>query len=178
MKRTWTMIAAVGVTGMALSVVAPGAAIGAGTRTEAAKKILADKGISLLKSHVSGKKHAASTAYQNVVDTSKGKKASTSPWSHVGVKKVNLSAEMLTGMVSLGKTYSYRVTTIAGGAHSKTSFHYVGHAVDVDRIDGKAVNSGNSKVAKFKKACRSLGADEILGPGDAGHATHIHCAWR
>ncbi|WP_327177138.1 hypothetical protein OG599_18890 [Streptomyces sp. NBC_01335] len=25
-------------------------------------------------------------------------------------------------------------------------------------------------------ACRKLGATEVLGPGDAGHARHVHCA--
>jgi hypothetical protein len=26
--------------------------------------------------------------------------------------------------------------------------------------------------------CRSLGADEVLGPGDPDHSTHVHCGWR
>jgi hypothetical protein len=25
--------------------------------------------------------------------------------------------------------------------------------------------------------CHALGATQVLGPGDPGHATHVHCAW-
>ncbi|WP_245960093.1 carboxypeptidase [Prauserella flavalba] len=149
----------------------------AASRQDLAKDVLADDGITLLDSHVSGNDHPESTAKRNVTDTSEGDPARTSPWSDVGVTEVQLSADMLRGMVSLGKDYSFRVTTIAGGDHSSTSYHYAGTAFDVDRIDGEAVGSGNGKVGDFRKACEDLGATEVLGPGDAGHDTHIHCAW-
>jgi hypothetical protein len=47
----------------------------------------------------------------------------------------------------------------------------------VDVINGKPVNSGNPHVRDFMKKCRDLGATQVLGPGDAGHSTHVHAAW-
>ncbi|WP_230424545.1 carboxypeptidase [Prauserella cavernicola] len=178
--KATTATAAASVTAVAAAVVLPlltAAPAAAASRQDLAKDVLADDGITLLDSHVSGNDHPESTAEQNVIDTSEGNPASTSPWSDVGVTDVDLSTNMLEGMVSLGKTYSYRVTTIAGGDHSATSYHYAGTAVDIDQIDGDPVNSGNSKVSELKQACEDLGAVEILGPGDAGHDTHVHCAW-
>jgi hypothetical protein len=145
---------------------------------EWAEQILDDNGIKPLDSHVGGQNDPESTAARNIQDTAKGHAARTSPWSDVGVTKVELSADMLKGMAALGKDYDLRVTTVAGGDHSSTSYHYKGTALDVDQIDGKPVSSGNSKVAKVKSACRNLGAVEILGPGDAGHDSHVHCAWK
>jgi hypothetical protein len=148
------------------------------TRKDLARKILADKGIALLKSHVAGQNDPNSTARRNIRDTSKGKAARTSPWSDVGVTKVKLDKDMLKGMVKLGKKYDYRVTAIVGGDHTPGSFHYSGTAFDIDRIDGRPVSAGNSQVARVEAMCRNLGAVEILGPGDEGHDSHVHCAWK
>lgn len=145
---------------------------------ELAQQIEADTGVSLLESHVGGQNHPESTARQNIADTAGGGAASTSPWSDVGVTRVNLSTALLQGMVDIGSAHDYRVTTIVGGDHSSTSFHYKGTAFDVDLIDGEAVGAGNPKVDQLKAACQRLGAVEILGPGDAGHDTHVHCAWQ
>ncbi|MFB9902659.1 carboxypeptidase [Allokutzneria oryzae] len=151
----------------------------AAAAADTAKKIKASSGISLLNSHVSGRKHAASTARSNINDTAAGNKASTSPWSDVGVKKVALDGRMLAGMLKLNTDakYKFRVTTIAGGDHSSTSRHYAGLAFDVDQINGRAVSSSHPKYKAFMKKCREYGATEVLGPGDAGHSTHLHCAW-
>ena len=154
------------------------AAAAAPSRAELARQIQDDSGIALLNSHVGGQDDLESTAHRNIGDTAKGDAARTSPWSDVGVTKVQLSADLLKGMVAVGEDYDYRVTTIAGGDHSSNSYHYAGTAFDVDQIDGKAVSAGNPKVARFKSACKAAGAVEILGPGDAGHDTHVHCAWR
>lgn len=150
----------------------------AASASESAKAVLADGGTTLLDSHVSGNNDPDSTAKQNIQDTSDGNAARTSPWSDVGVKKVNLSADMLAGLVSIGKDHPVRVTTIAGGDHSASSYHYAGTAVDIDRIDGSDVKAGNPKVDTLKAACQKLGAVEILGPGDPAHDTHVHCAWK
>ncbi|GAA2783844.1 carboxypeptidase [Saccharopolyspora taberi] len=158
--------------------IATPAAAAAPSRAELARKILDDGGITLLNSHVGGQNDPESTARQNIRDTAAGKAARTSPWSDVGVTEVQLSADLLKGMVAIGADYDYRVTTIAGGDHSSTSYHYAGTAFDVDQIDGRAVSASNPKVAKIKSACESAGAVEILGPGDAGHDSHVHCAWR
>lgn len=187
MTRTSTMCAAVALAAATVPVFGvaafsePQEASGhdaAASRQELAKQVLADSGIKLLDSHVGGQSDPDSTAAQNVEDTSKGNAARTSPRGDAGVTKVQLSADMLKGMVSLGKDYGYRVTTIAGGDHSSSSYHYSGTAVDIDQIDGSPVSSGNSKVPKLKSACKQLGAVEILGPGDAGHDSHVHCAWK
>jgi hypothetical protein len=163
---------------VAVAQTADDASAQAPSRQEFAQQILADKGITLLDSHVGGQNDPESTARRNIEDTSKGRAARTSPWSDVGVKKVELSPAMLEGMVALGKDYDYRVTTIAGGDHSSNSNHYAGTAVDIDRIDGNPVSASNPKVDKVKASCKRLGAVEILGPGDAGHDTHVHCAWK
>ncbi|MCA1602467.1 MAG: carboxypeptidase [Acidobacteria bacterium] len=148
------------------------------TRKDIARQILDDKGIVLLASHVGGQHDPDSTARRNIKDTAKGKATHTSPWSDVGVRNVKLDKNMLRGMVALGKRYDYRVTAIAGGDHSSTSYHYAGTAFDIDRIDGRPVSAGNPKVAKVKANCVHLGAVEVLGPGDKGHDAHVHCAWK
>jgi zinc D-Ala-D-Ala carboxypeptidase len=154
------------------------AAAQAATRKELAQKILDDKGITLLNSHVGGQSDPKSTAWRNIKDTSKGKATHTSPWNNdVGVTKVRLDKNMLKGMVMLGRKYDYRVTAIAGGDHGPGSHHYSGTAFDIDLIDGQPVGIGNPKVTKVKAACARLGAIEILGPGDSGHDSHVHCAW-
>ncbi|OJF15066.1 peptidoglycan-binding domain-containing protein [Couchioplanes caeruleus] len=151
---------------------------GGGTRADLAKHLRDDPDAVLLNSHVSGRDHAASTARANIVDTAAGRPAKTSPWSDVGVEDVTLNINMLRGMVKLDteKGYSYRVTAIAGGDHSSTSRHYRGRAFDIDTINGRRVGSGADHRG-FMAACRQFGATEVFGPGDAGHSTHIHCAW-
>jgi zinc D-Ala-D-Ala carboxypeptidase len=57
------------------------------------------------------------------------------------------------------------------------SAHYRGKALDVDRIHGIPVNASNPFYTAFESACFYYGASLILGPGDPGHDTHIHCAW-
>ncbi|SDN64551.1 hypothetical protein [Allokutzneria albata] len=144
-----------------------------------AKKIKDNAGISLLNSHVSGRHHPASTARTNIADAAAGRKASTSPWSDVGVKKVALTERMLGGMLKMRTTagYKFRVTTIVGGDHSTNSRHYAGLAFDVDQINGRAVSSSHPNFRAFMSKCRAYGATEVLGPGDAGHSGHVHCAW-
>ncbi|MFD0485950.1 carboxypeptidase [Saccharopolyspora spinosporotrichia] len=165
-STAWAVALAVTASAFAATpaVASGGTAAAAPSRAELAEQVLADDGITLLDSHVGGQNDPESTAQRNIKDTSQGGAARTSPWSDVGVTKVELSTAMLRGMVSIGKDYRYRVTTVAGGDHSPTSYHYKGTAFDVDQIDGQAVNGSNPKVAKIKSACKSAGAVEILGP--------------
>ncbi|MFI5494373.1 peptidoglycan-binding protein [Actinoplanes sp. NPDC051859] len=151
---------------------------GGGTRADLAKHLRDDPDSVLLTTHVSGNNHSASTARSNIVDTAAGRAAKTSPWSDVGVQSVTLNINMLRGMVKLDteRGYSYRVTAIAGGDHSSNSRHYRGRAFDVDTINGRRVGSGADH-SGFMAACRAYGATEVLGPGSAGHSTHVHCAW-
>lgn len=134
----------------------------------------------LLTFHVGGQNDPQSTARQNIVDTANGLPAKTSDFSHVGRTNVNLDLDMLRGILSLHLLagYSFRITAIAGGNHTSTSSrHYAGKAFDVDTINGSRVNASNPFNQGFKDACRAYGATQVLGPGDAGHDTHIHCAW-
>jgi len=150
-----------------------------GTRAELAAQIRDNSRITLLTSHPSGVYDPQSTAYQNIVDTANGLPAKTSSYSDVGRTSVYLSTAMLDTMNKLANTYgySYRVTEIAGGDHSSTSRHYVGVAFDVNMINGATFSSRTTTVSNFMQRCRDHGATEVLGPGDAGHTTHIHCAW-
>ena len=88
-----------------------------------------------------------------------------------------LNERMLAGMLKLAESYTFRVTSIAGGSHSKTSRHYAGVAFDVDQIEGNRVSAANPHYRAFMQRARDLGATEVLGPGSKGHDTHLHCAW-
>ncbi len=90
---------------------------------------------------------------------------------------MSLDTRMLDGMLRLANTYDIEVTSIAGGSHSSTSRHYAGVAFDVDEINGVHVTSSNPYYRALMQKCRDLGATEVLGPGDSGHDTHVHCAW-
>ena len=80
-------------------------------------------------------------------------------------------------MLDLAQTYSFQISEIAGGSHSKKSRHYAGVAMDVDSINGETVSHKNKNVSGFIKKCKELGATEVLGPGSKGHDSHVHAAW-
>ncbi|GAA5609797.1 hypothetical protein CP981_23250 [Streptomyces platensis] len=146
-------------------------------RAALARQILATKGIAPATAHAGGR-HAASTARQNLVDTAHGKGALTSPWGDRPNRRVALDTRMLNGMLKLRTRYGYRiaVSEIVGGDHSSRSRHYAGLAFDINYINGRHVGSG-APHRNLMAACRKLGATEVLGPGSAGHATHVHCGW-
>lgn len=156
-----------------------GSSGGGTSRAQLAATIRDSSRITLLTFHVSGISDSPSTARQNIVDTANGLPAKTSSYSDVGRTNVYLSTSMLNTMVKLANSYgfTYRVTAIAGGDHSSTSRHYAGVAFDVDMINGSGFSSRTTAVSSFMQRCRDNGATEVLGPGDAGHSTHIHCAW-
>ena len=81
-------------------------------------------------------------------------------------------------------------TILASQRISLATFHSSGvrdnataHQNIVDTANGGRAHrscygsASNPHVRAFMSRCRALGAIEVLGPGDAGHATHIHCAW-
>jgi len=119
---------------------------------------------------------AASTSLANVRDTAAGRPAKTSPEGDAGVTSVALNPAMLDALLKLNTQYghSVRVTSIAGEDHSTGSAHYSGDAVDIDLIDGVRVSAGADHQA-IQNACAEMGATLTLGPGDAGHADHVHC---
>ncbi|MFJ8546668.1 hypothetical protein ACIRFH_32745 [Streptomyces sp. NPDC093586] len=149
----------------------------ADTRATTARQILRTSGISLATVHPGGK-HAGSTAKANITDTANGKGALTSPWGHKPNRRVALDPRMLNGLLKLNTQYKYRISVseIVGGKHSAKSRHYAGKAIDINYINGKHVGDGAPHKA-LMAACRKLGATEVLGPGNAGHSRHVHCAW-
>ena len=141
-----------------------------------AREVLANPGITPASIHTSGVVDNAN-ARQNLQDTEKGLQAARSSYGGAPGGVTPLDTRMLTGLRELGRTYTFSISELAGGAHSRNSRHYVGLAADVNIVNGKPVRASHLDVPSFKDACRSLGATEILGPGNPGHDTHIHCAW-
>jgi zinc D-Ala-D-Ala carboxypeptidase len=146
------------------------------TRAEVAASIRDHRKIQLADSHVSGKADNA-TAALNIADTAKGQPAKRSSYENAPGGSVELNLKMLKGMLALANTYSFRVSEIAGGSHTKNSRHYAGVAFDIDQINGQQVSNNNPSFRDVMKLARKLGATEVLGPGDAGHDHHVHVAW-
>ncbi|MEU0805573.1 hypothetical protein [Streptomyces sp. NPDC005970] len=179
MKRTPLMISAVLASSMAVMATATTAE--AATRPAIAKSILNHRGISLATTHDSGVRDKAN-AKQNIVDTAAGRKAKRSNYGTAPGRSVTLNKTMLSAMLKLNtaKRFTFKVTEVAGGSHSRGSKHYAGRAFDVGTVNGKRVSTsgaGYNNAKKFMRACRSYGAVLVLGPGDAGHSTHVHCQW-
>lgn len=116
-------------------------------------------------------------ARSNILDTSAGKAARRSSYGNAPGGSVPLSITMLEGMLDLASRYSFRITTIAGGSHSRRSRHYLGVGFDIDTLDGRRLDRNHPTYRAFMREARRLGATEVLGPGDRGHNTHIHVAW-
>lgn len=140
-----------------------------------AQRIKNSSRVHLTTVHTSGVRDNAD-AKQNIDDTAAGRDAATSRYGDAGGRRVEIKLPVLRGMWSLQKKYTFTVTEIAGGDHSSGSNHYAGRAIDVSNINGRGVGAG-APHAGFMATCRSLGANEVLGPGDPGHDTHVHCAW-
>lgn len=116
----------------------------------------------------------------NIRDAAAGRAARTSCYGNAPCTTVALSPKMLAGMAALREQYGfhYFVTTIAGGTHSSTSYHYAGRAVDFDELNGVRILGDSATARQLMAACRALGAIEVLGPNnDPYHQDHIHCAW-
>lgn len=144
-----------------------------------AKEVLDHPKITLLRKQVSGRIDGAS-AYHNIAAVARGYRAKRSSYGRAPGGYTKLRRKMLKTMLYLAdkKGYNFRVTSIAGGSHSKRSRHYSGMAFDVDEINGVKVGYGNPYKRAFIRTARRKGATEILGPGDPGHSRHIHLAWR
>lgn len=76
---------------------------------------------------------------------------------------------------------SININSTTGGQHSKESRHYKGAAIDIDAINGQAVNADNPMVKKVQEWLESNGfADqENVGPTwrnrkVGGHNKHLH----
>lgn len=147
-----------------------------GSLVQLATGILNNPRITLAAIHVSRVNDNA-TARQNIIDTSNGLPAARSNYGNAPGGAVQLDTRLLEGILRLAERFSFAISEIAGGSHSRTSRHYAGIAMDVNVINGQRVSARHPDVRGFMRACRDLGATEVLGPGDPDHDTHIHCAW-
>lgn len=143
-----------------------------------ANKVLKHPKIILLRKQVSGRVDSASS-YHNIASAARGYSAKRSSYGTAPGGYVKLRKQMLQTMLYLADTkgYRYRVTSIAGGSHSRTSRHYAGIAFDVDMINGRKVGYSNPYYKAFMRAGRAKGATEVLGPGNKAHSSHVHLAW-
>jgi zinc D-Ala-D-Ala carboxypeptidase len=182
--RSWMVRKSRGVL-LFLAIVAPWSAGGQGSPSlpssqQLAREILSHDRIVLATSHASGIADRA-TAWHNVRDVATGLLASRSAYTHGGLEAPGgmtaLSPQMLWALLRIADAFSIHVSEIAGGAHGRNSRHYVGVAFDINRVNDVPVREAGDLVGRLRQLCRDLGATEILGPGDAGHAHHVHCAW-
>src|SRR5436190_19874376 len=171
---TYAVVVAIGL--MTLVSATTASAVSAADRVALAIKIRDSGSISLYTTHCCDPADSASTARQNIVDTANGGKAATSPYSHVGRTYTWLDPRVLDVMNRLVDTYGYTygVTEIVGGLHTSGSYHYSGRAFDVYSINGVGVTSSNPYYRTFMSRCSAMGADQVLGPGDPDHDTHVH----
>jgi hypothetical protein len=149
------------------------------TRAYRAYQVLNSPDIELQASHTSGNVDNAHPA-QEVQDTAQGMQAERSAYQTAPGGEVTLSNTLLSALIQLTQTpynYTMRITELAGGAHSSSSRHYAGIAVDVDYINGTHVSATHPDLAAFMRDCRTLGATEVLGPGFIHHDHHVHAAW-
>lgn len=72
-----------------------------------------------------------------------------------------------------------------GGGHSPTGYHPVGQAIDVrdwradiaPAYEGGKPKSWKERTGELRWRAKQLGLfNEVLGPGDPGHNTHVHLA--
>ena len=146
-------------------------------RAKLARAILKHPRITFLRKQVSGRSDGAS-AYHNLLGAARGQASKRSSYGNAPGGWKQLDVRMLYGMLRLAESgYSFRVTSIAGGSHSKRSRHYRGTAFDVDTINGVRVGRRGCPYRRFMKRARIYGATEVLGPGSRGHSTHVHAAW-
>jgi peptidoglycan hydrolase-like protein with peptidoglycan-binding domain len=146
------------------------------SRASLARAIINNSRISLATVHSSGVSDNAN-ARQNMLDTANGGAAHRSTYGTAPGGTVFLSTAMLKGMTTLSQSWSFGVSEICGGSHSSNSRHYAGVAFDVSTINGSHVSASHPSQQAFRNKCSALGATEVLGPGDAGHSTHIHAGW-
>ncbi len=157
----------------------PEDAIASAERISLAKQLLEREKsgrLELLTQHPSGVKDGADPR-SNVVDTAAGRPARRSSYGNAPGGSVNLSIDMLRGVNSLTREFSFAITSLAGASHSPNSNHYRGTALDVDTINGQRVSINHPQFRYFMKRAQELGAVEVYGPGDSGHNSHVHLSW-
>lgn len=159
-----------------------GAAIAAyteavGRATHISTDVLLNPAVELATVHSSGTEDEA-TPDHNFAQAARGEQSERSAYGNAPGGTTALDDRMTGAIAELAaRGYQFRISEATGGSHSRTSRHYAGLAFDVDQINGEPATAANADVAGFMAACRELGANEVLGPGDRDHDTHVHCAW-
>jgi hypothetical protein len=146
------------------------------TSSALAGRILASGRIELATTHSSGVTDRATPRF-NIEMTAAGERAQRSSYGTAPGGTVMLDRRLLEGLLALAGSYRFAVAELCGGSHNPNSRHYAGVAADINVINGRRVGSGHPDLDAFKALCRALGATEVLGPGQAGHDTHVHAAW-
>ncbi len=65
------------------------------------------------------------------------------------------TATTIEGVVSAANVDSVNINSTTGGDHSKTSAHYSGRAVDINKVDGKPVGANNTGAGRVQAAAQS-----------------------
>ncbi|MBK3640039.1 MULTISPECIES: hypothetical protein [Streptomyces] len=117
------------------------------------------------------------TANKNINQAASGLAAKRSNYGTAPGGSVCLNTAMLNGLYNMTAAYTLSISEIAGGSHTAGSRHYNGTAFDVATIGGRTADASNPQTQALMNSCRRAGATQVLGPGDAGHDTHVHCAW-
>jgi uncharacterized protein RhaS with RHS repeats len=107
------------------------------------------------------------------------------------------TANLVERVISQANVSSVNINSTTGGVHSPTSNHALGRAVDIDKVDGKPVNSANAGAKRIQESARSDSKTrENFGPNimektsllggsakqvmdavlTANHLNHIHIA--
>lgn len=119
-------------------------------------------------------------ANNNMLDASNGNRSFTSCYGNGPCTRTMLDEDMLQAILLINQKHGldFRISTITGGSHSSRSRHYSGIAFDVNRINGSRLSTSTRSLNRqVTDLCRAYGATEVLSPPDAGHSSHIHCAW-
>lgn len=146
-------------------------------RERLAAELLSHPRVDALDYHVSGRRDSAS-AMDNLEQAAQGGMVRRSSYGNAPGGWTMLDVRMLRALLTLAEEgYSFRITEIAGGSHSRTSRHYAGVAFDVDMVNGHRVRARHPSYRRFLERCRQLGATQVFGPGTRGHSSHLHIAW-
>lgn len=105
-----------------------------------ASQILSHDAIMLATEHVSGVNDAA-TARQNTADTAAGRRAQRSAYGNAPGGSVALQERLLRGLLALDEEFTFSVSEIAGGSHSRNSRHCAGVAADFNILNGRGVGT-------------------------------------
>jgi len=144
-----------------------------------AKELMNDENVRFMRRHPSSNNNDGAAAWDNISDTSEGKKAKVSRYGKAPGGYAQLDVRVLRALKKISESgYKIRISSMVGASHSARSRHYKGLAVDINTINDRPVSWQNPYYKRVLAIFKSMGADQLLGPGDEGHSAHIHAAWR